>query len=393
MITAIKKRITKARIRYAVANAQASKSNSGVGNRLLSLDVMRGMIMIFLAGESCLVYVALKDMSVDASYREVVDFLFQHHQWNGLHLWDLIQPAFMLMAGSALYISYHNKSQKGVSWEENFKHVAIRCLKLFILGTAIHCVDKGHLVWELWNVLTQLSFTTLIAYLIIRKSSSFQIAFSVGLLILTEVLYRFTNVPGYDQPFVIGHNFGSYVDMLVMGKINPNGWVFINILPTAAHTIWGVVAGRLLITQIPASEKIKKLLIAGVCALAMGFALDWAGITPIIKRIATSSFTLASGGWVLLFMAFLYWLIDVKKINRYAWLFTVVGMNSIFIYMFFETVGYHWFDGFVAIFVKGFTGLAGAPEKIQALLSALVTLFLECYLCYWLYKKKIFFKL
>jgi len=393
MITAIKKRITKARIRYAVANAQASKSNSGVGNRLLSLDVMRGMIMIFLAGESCLVYVALKDMSVDASYREVVDFLFQHHQWNGLHLWDLIQPAFMLMAGSALYISYHNKSQKGVSWEENFKHVAIRCLKLFILGTAIHCVDKGHLVWELWNVLTQLSFTTLIAYLIIRKSSSFQIAFSVGLLILTEVLYRFTNVPGYDQPFVIGHNFGSYVDMLVMGKINPNGWVFINILPTAAHTIWGVVAGRLLITQIPASEKIKKLLIAGVCALAMGFALDWAGITPIIKRIATSSFTLASGGWVLLFMAFLYLLIDVKKINRYAWLFTVVGMNSIFIYMFFETVGYHWFDGFVAIFVKGFTGLAGAPEKIQALLSALVTLFLECYLCYWLYKKKIFFKL
>ena len=393
MITAIKKRITKARIRYAVANAQASKSNSGVGNRLLSLDVMRGMIMIFLAGESCLVYVALKDMSVDASYREVVDFLFQHHQWNGLHLWDLIQPAFMLMAGSALYISYHNKSQKGVSWEENFKHVAIRCLKLFILGTAIHCVDKGHLVWELWNVLTQLSFTTLIAYLIIRKSSSFQIAFSVGLLILTEVLYRFTNVPGYDQPFVIGHNFGSYVDMLVMGKINPNGWVFINILPTAAHTIWGVVAGRLLITQIPASEKIKKLSIAGVCALAMGFALDWAGITPIIKRIATSSFTLASGGWVLLFMAFLYWFIDVKKINRYAWLFTVVGMNSIFIYMFFETVGYHWFDGFVAIFVKGFTGLAGAPEKIQALLSALVTLFLECYLCYWLYKKKIFFKL
>ena len=393
MITAIKKRITKARIRYAVANAQASKSNSGVGNRLLSLDVMRGMIMIFLAGESCLVYVALKDMSVDASYREVVDFLFQHHQWNGLHLWDLIQPALMLMAGSALYISYHNKLQKGVSWEENFKHVAIRCLKLFILGTAIHCVDKGHLVWELWNVLTQLSFTTLIAYLIIRKSSSFQIAFSVGLLILTEVLYRFTNVPGYDQPFVIGHNFGSYVDMLVMGKINPNGWVFINILPTAAHTIWGVVAGRLLITQIPASEKIKKLLIAGVCALAMGFALDWAGITPIIKRIATSSFTLASGGWVLLFMAFLYWLIDVKKINRYAWLFTVVGMNSIFIYMFFETVGYHWFDGFVAVFVKGFTGLAGAPEKIQALLSALVTLFLECYLCYWLYKKKIFFKL
>ena len=394
MITAIRQRITKARIRRALHQEQANRSNTAVRGRLLSLDVMRGMIMIFLAGESCLVYVALKDMSADVSYRQVVDFLFQHHKWNGLHLWDLIQPAFMLMAGSALYISYHNKLEKGVSWQENFKHVAIRCLKLFILGTAIHCVDKGHLVWELWNVLTQLSFTILIAYLIIRRSSSFQIAFSVGLLILTEVLYRYTNIPGYDQPFVMGKNFGSYIDMVVMGKINSNGWVFINIVPTAAHTIWGVVAGKLLMSETTtSSKKIGKLLMAAASGLAIGFALDWSGITPIIKRIATTSFTLASGGWVLLFMAFLYWLIDVKKVNRYAWLFAVVGMNSIFIYMFFETVGYHWFDGFVAIFVKGFTGLAGAPEKIQALLSALVTLFLECYLCYWLYKKKIFFKL
>jgi len=391
MITDIKERVRKKILRRSV-NQPEDKLISATSGRLISLDVMRGMIMIFLAGESCLVYVALKDMSPNATYLRVVDFLFQHHEWNGLHLWDLIQPAFMLMAGSALYISYHNKSKKGISWEENFKHVAIRCFKLFLLGTAIHCVDKGKLVWELWNVLTQLSFTTLIAYLIIRKSANFQVAFSIALLILTEVLYRYLNIPGFDQPFVKGANFGSYIDMVVMGKINPNGWVFINILPTAAHTIWGVVAGKLLVSQYAASDKIKRLLIAAICALGIGFALDWAGITPIIKRIATTSFTLASGGWVLLFMAFLYWLIDVKKINRYAWLFVVVGMNAIFIYMFFETVGYHWLDGFVAIFVKGFAGLVGTPEKIQSLLSAIVTLFLECYLCYWLYKKRIFFK-
>jgi predicted acyltransferase len=391
MITTIAQQLKKVRVRPAKVNGNTL---GGVPQgRLVSLDVMRGMIMVFLLGESCLVYVSLKDFNFSSTYVSVMDFLFQHHPWNGLHLWDLIQPAFMLMAGSALYISYHNKLAKGISWEKNFKHVAIRCLKLFILGTAIHCVDKGKLVWELWNVLTQLSFTTLIAYLIIRKSSRFQIAFSVGLLILTEVLYRYINVPGYDQPFVIGKNFGSYMDMIFMGKINPNGWVTINIIPTAAHTIWGVVAGKLLVNQTSASDKIKKLLIAAACGLSLGFALDWTHITPIIKRIATTSFTLASGGWVLLFMAFLYWLIDVKKRNRYAWLFVMVGMNSIFIYMFLETVGYHWFDSFVAIFVKGFTGMAGTPIKVQALLSALVTLLGEIYLCYWLYKRKILIKL
>jgi predicted acyltransferase len=362
-------------------------------NRLLSLDVMRGMIMIFLAGESTLLYLSFRDLQPNGITASLFTLLFQHHPWNGLRLWDLIQPAFMLMAGSALYISYHNKLAKGISWEKNFKHVAIRCLKLFIFGTAIHCVDKGKLVWELWNVLTQLSVTTIIAYLIIRKSDAFQLIFSIALLILTEVLYRTILVPGYDQPFVIGKNFGSYVDMLLMGKINENGWVTINFIPTAAHTIWGVLAGKLLISQTQASHKIKVLVVAGVCGLIIGYGLDMTSITPIIKRISTSSFALASGGWVLLFLALLYWITDVKKFNRYAWIFVVVGMNSIFIYLFFETIGYHWLNGFIAIFVKGFTGLAGIPEKIQSLLSAIVTLFAECYLCYWLYQKKIFFKL
>ena len=52
---------------------------------------------------------------------------------------------------------------------------------------------------------------------------------------------------------------------------------------------------------------------------------------------------------------------------------------------------YGWYD--FSIFVKGFTGFVAMPENIQAFLSALFTLFAECYLCYWLYRKKIFFKL
>ena len=298
----------------------------------------------------------------------------------------------MLMAGSALYLSYHYKSLKGISWEANFRHVAIRCLKLFLLGTALHCVNSGKLVWELWNVLTQLSFTTLLAYLIIRKSTQFQLIFSICLLILTEFLYRYILVPGYDEPFVIGKNFGSYIDMVIMGKTNNDGWVAINCIPTAAHTIWGVLAGRLLVGPDTPRQKIGKLVMAGTIGLIIGYSLDIFSITPIIKRICTSSFILASGGWVLLFLAFLYWLTDVKKVNRYAWIFVMVGVNSIFIYLFYGTVGHQWFNGVVAIFVKGFTGVIGIPEKIQALLSATVTLWAELYLCYWLFKRNIFYK-
>jgi len=355
--------------------------------RLLSLDVMRGLIMILLAAESCLLYTALNDQLPGGVANSMVQQFF-HHPWHGLHFWDLVQPAFMTMAGAALYISYYYKLQKGISWQQNFKHIAVRCLKLFICGTALHCVYAGKIVWELWNVLTQLSFTTIIAYLIIKQSTIFQIVFSVLLLVLTELLYRCVVMPGFDQPFTEFKNFGAWFDTMVMGKINTDGWVAINIIPTAAHTIWGVLAGKLLIQPIAEYKKIKILLLAAAVALAIGYSLDVLNITPIIKRISTSSFTLVSGGWVIVIMAFLYWLIDSKGLAKYTWIFVVVGTNAIFIYLFFETVGAQWLNHVVAIFVNGLL-----PDKIQALASAVVTLFLEWCLCYWLYNKKIFIKL
>ncbi|GEP89806.1 Predicted acyltransferase [Chitinophaga terrae (ex Kim and Jung 2007)] len=366
--------------------------STNANTRLASLDVMRGLIMILLAAEAARVYDSVDDLNPTGIFAAIAA-QFHHHPWNGLRAWDLVQPAFMTMAGSAMYISYYYKTKKGVSWVENFKHIALRCLKLFIFGTALHCVYAGRLVWELWNVLTQLSVTTIIAYLIIRRSNVFQLAVSLLLLLATDLAYRFILLPGYDELFTKGHNFGSWVDMLLMGKINSGGWVTINFVPTAAHTIWGVLAGKLLISDLSASRKISTLLIAGIIGLVLGYGLDFAGITPIIKRIATASFTLASGGYVMLLLALLYWLVDVKQRRRYAWIATVVGMNAIFIYLFFETVGHQWVNKATAIFVTGFTGIIGWSTELGSLISAFTVLALEWGLCYWLYKRQIFFKL
>lgn len=366
--------------------------NEPVNNgRLLSLDVMRGLIMILLAGESCLLYQSLSTVAEGTIFSNIT-IQFFHHPWHGLHFWDLVQPAFMMMAGSALYLSYTKKLSKGISWEQNFKHVAVRSLKLLAFGVALHCVYAGKLVWELWNVLTQLAFTTIIAYLIINKSYTFQIIFSVALLIVTELLYRLVLMPGYNQPFVQVHNFGAYADTLLMGKINTDGWVAINIIPTAAHTIWGVLAAKVLMSKSLSRKSISVLLLAGIVLLILGYSLDFTGITPIIKRISTSSFTLASGGWVILILAGLYWLFDVKKYNRYAWIFVSIGMNAIFIYLFFETVGAQWFNEALRIFTDGFLSFFNIPKPIMNIFSALVTLFLEWYMCYWLFQKKIYIK-
>ncbi|MBB5638632.1 putative acyltransferase [Pedobacter cryoconitis] len=364
--------------------------NSAVAGRLMSLDVMRGMIMILLCAESCLVFESLKKFDTDSF---IINQLF-HHPWHGLRFWDLVQPAFMFMAGAALYISYSRKLEKGITWSSNFKHILIRSLKLFLFGIGLHCVYAGKPVFELWNVLTQLAFTSIAAYLIINKSPVFQLLFSIALLILTEILYRCIHVSGFDSPFTAYHNFGAYADTLLMGKINKDGWVAINAIPTAAHTIWGVLAGRLLISKQSTAQKIKILVFAGFAGLLIGFGLDITGITPIIKRISTSSFVFASGGWVLLMLAVIYWLVDIRQNIKYAWIFTVVGMNAIFIYVFFETVGHEWLNGVVGIFTGDLLHLLfNLPVNFTGLLSALAVWFAECALCYWLYKNKIFFKL
>lgn len=237
------------------------------------------------------------------------------------------------------------------------------------------------MVWELWNVLTQLSITAIIAYLVIGRSLTVQIITGFGLIILNDVLYRSILMPGFDQPFIMYHGFGAYMDTVLMGKYNDDGWAAINIIPTAAHTVWGVAAGKFLMTASSGNKKTITLIIAGVIALILGYGVDLTGISPIIKRISTAGFVLASVGYVLLILAAMYWWIDVKEHAKYTWIAVVVGMNAIFVYMFFETIVQQWLNGTVAIFV---------PIPV---LSAFVTLFLVWYLCYWLYKKQIFFKL
>ena len=358
--------------------------------RLLSLDAMRGFIMVLLALESTGLYWELIRHTSPGPLR---DFWtqFTHYPWHGLHFWDLIQPGFMFIAGTAMAFSLNKQWSAGLSWNHSFRKMLRRCFFLFFWGVLDYAVRGNHLSFELWDVLTQLSFTMLVAFLIFRWPARYQILLSLGLLVLTEILYRTIHVPGFSQPFTDQHNFGNYIDLVLMNKINKDGWVAINCIPTAAHTIWGALAGKLLLDR---ERKNKTLLLcgAGILALACGYGLDWSGITPIIKRIATSSFTLVSAGYCLLGLAFFYWWIDILGHRRYLKLFTILGMNSIFIYLFFEIVGDRWFTGYIRTISDGLLGLTVLPGALVAIIGCLVVFSMEWLLCYFLYKKKIFFK-
>ncbi|MDB5210914.1 MAG: hypothetical protein JWQ30_1741 [Sediminibacterium sp.] len=356
--------------------------------RLLSLDFMRGLIMVLLALESA----GLFDHLFKATEGNILNgfFLqFFHHPWNGLRFWDLVQPAFMYMAGVAMAYSLHKQKEQGLSWNRSFKKILKRCGWLFFWGVMDYAVRKTGLSFELWDVLTQLSFTTLVAFLIFQWSNTRQIMVCIGLLLLTEILYRLTNVPGFDQPFTDQQNFGNYVDLLLMNKINHGGWVAINCIPTAVHTIAGALTGKLLLQK--SNHKLRTMIIWAIACLIIGYGLDMAGITPIIKRIATSSFTLASLGFCLLGLVLCYWWIDIRDHKKNLAFFTIIGMNSLFIYLFFEIVGHRWFNGYISAIANGLLGFIYTPELLSQTIASLCIFGLEWGLCYFLYRKKIFF--
>ncbi len=176
-----------------------------------------------------------------------------------------------------------------------------------------------------------------------------------------------------------------------MHKINPGGWVAINCIPTAVHTIAGALVGKLLLSDNV--NKLKTLLICGLVCLVLGYSLDLLNITPIIKRIATSSFTLVSLGYCLWFLAASYWWIDIKDHKKQLTFFTIVGMNSLFIYLFFEIVGSRWFNAYVSSISDGVLSWFDAGELLNVITAAACIFGLEWSLCYFLYKKKIFIRL
>jgi len=378
---------------FTTADPEASQDSilSGkISQRLLSLDFMRGFIMVLLALESTGLY----EHFFDATQGNILNgfFLqFFHHPWNGLRFWDLIQPGFMYMAGVSMAYSLNKQWRNGVSWNQSLKKILKRCFWLFFWGVLDYAVRRNGLSFELWDVLTQLSFTTLVAFLIFRWSTTAQILVGVGLLLLTEILYRFTNVPGFDQLFTDQHNFGNYVDLILMNKINPGGWVAINCIPTAVHTIAGALTGKLLLSN--KKNKLRLMLMWAIICLGIGYGLNFTEVTPIIKRIATSSFTLASLGWCLFGLAFCYWWIDILNHRKYLKFWMVVGMNSIFIYLFFEIVGSRWFNGYINAIVNGLLAFMNTPELLSNIIASLCIFALEWTLCYFLYRKKIFFKL
>ncbi len=361
--------------------------------RLLSLDFLRGFIMVSLMIGETGFFIKLYN-AFPNFFTQMLSIQFEHSEWHGLTFWDVILPAFMTMAGTAMAFSYKKQQQSGYTWKQSFLKVLKRSFWLLFLGILIYSVRDGHLNWQLSNVLTQLAFTTLIAFSVINRPAWFQFTVTIMCLLIPEILFRSIHIPAFDQPFVEFHNFGSYINKILGIKIDiQHKTNFINFIASGAHTTWGLMAGQLLFSKKSSNQKFLYLVSFGLIGILAGLVLDVAGVTPILKWISTSSFVMVTGGITLIVLGICYEWIDTRRHQNHLSFFTIVGMNSIFIYLFFIFIGDKWLNGYVEILCSQLLNLANVPLAVGIAISCIIVFILEWYLCYYLYKKKLFFKL
>jgi len=370
--------------------ADSKSATAPLQGRITSVDFFRGFTMFLLAGEATHLYGHL--MKIDNGIVNAVATQFHHHEWHGLYFWDLIQPFFMFIVGVAIPFAVANRVKKGESNRTITMHAIKRSLLLLFLGWALYFTDAGKLVFRFQNVLAQLSVTYLVAFLIRNKSFRFQIIFTLIILLAIDLAYRFFPVEGFNQPWTNFRNLGAWVNNHIEGVDKASTWATLNFVSTTAHTVWGVLCGQLLMSNKTSRQKIHLLLIGGMSSLVLGLGLDFLNITPIIKKIATVSFVFTSGGLAILALCFCYWLIDVKKkFIKGSEFFIVVGMNSIFIYLFFEIGGANLISRVINPFSKLFFSYGG--EMTVAIITSIGVWAAMWYMCYWLFKNKMFVKI
>jgi predicted acyltransferase len=350
--------------------------------RLSSLDAFRGWTMFWIVGGSALV-AGLQALNANRVINALV-YELNHSDWQGLRFYDLIWPSFMLMTGMSLPFSYAKRSLTQTH-RQILMRVLRRFLVLFLLGSlreSIH-FNRPYLI-ELSSALQPIAVAYLAAFLIVRRSWRFQAAVGAGILVFYALLLAFVPAPGvpggsYDR----NANLVLWTDLVTVGRVLPEHWgTVICTLPTISTTIVGMLLGELLMTNRSTASKMKTIGMVGLSGVVLGWALN--PVIPIVMKIWTTSYGLASAGFACLMFLVFYWLVDVRGYRKLAFPFLVIGMNAVAIYMSESIIPW---SNIVAIFTHSLGGTLGS---FTPLFHAIAVLTIEWLVLYWMYKRKIF---
>ena len=343
-----------------------------------------------------------------------------HPAWNGFRAYDLIFPLFLFIAGAAMPFSLGRRIEQGEAKSKLALRVVRRGLLLVLFGLIYNGLFSVGFTHELrWgSVLGRIGLAYMFGGLIYLVTDvRGQIAAVILLLVGYWAAMLYIPVPGIGAGVLEdGKNLADYIDHRflpgtpylhdrVVGNFaildhDPEG--LLSTIPAIGTALLGALAGAWLRSgRRNGTVKSAGLMVAGLMALTLGWA--WAGfqinppetsplspanawhiVMPINKNLWTSSFVLWTAGWSLILLALFYQVVDVWHLRRWAFFFTVIGANSITIYMAKRFIDFDKIGSFLC---------SPGPKTIHPMLTPLVGLVLAWGCLYVMYRNRWFLRL
>lgn len=369
--------------------------------RLLSLDALRGFDMFWIIGGGSLLTVLAK--LTGSGWLAALALQMEHVSWEGFRFIDLVFPLFMFIAGIAIPLSIKSRLTGNVSKNDLIMKAFKRMIILILLGFLYNGIFKnGFENARYASILGQIGIAWFIASVIIIWSKSIKtiLFWLVGILIAVAFFQLLVPVPEIGAGILTPEGcMNGYIDRLILpGRLayDSEGAMIagegvmeaLGILSTVSAigiTLMGAIAGNILLQgTLTEYRKTGILVVVGVTLIFAALLLS--PFYPIIKKCWTSTYNLLAGGISFLLIAFFYLVIDVWRFQRWSFYFRVIGMNSIFIYLFYRIVPV-W--DIVGYFIGWITMSMGDADNLISVIGVLTG---EWLLLYFMYKKNILIK-
>jgi predicted acyltransferase len=391
---------------------------AAVIKRVPSIDAFRGFVMFLMLAEAMRLW-TLHGAFPSSGFWALVAYNTTHVPWQGCSLHDLIQPAFSFLAGASLPFSIASRRAKGDSFGRMLFHAVKRSLILVFLGIFLRSMGSSTTYWTFEDTLTQIGLGYTFLFLLAFASRRVQAGVFVALLVGFWAAFVLYPLPGADFDYAavgvpanwphlytgfLAHfnknsNLAWAFDTWFLNLFprespflfNEGGWSTLSFIPTLATMILGTWAGAWLKSGATVPRKLRGLVTAGLALTFAGLLLQWLHVNPIVKRIWTSSYTLYSGGLILLILAGFYAVIEIKGWKRWSFPLMVIGANSIAIYVMSWTME-HFVSGALARHLGTAPFLVlGAP--FEPVLRGIGVLLVFYWILLWMYRKGIFIKI
>lgn len=359
-------------------------------NRLLSIDVLRGMTLIFMI-------IVNTPGSWDYVYAPLL-----HADWNGLTPTDYIFPNFLFIVGVSIVLSLNNRINE-LNRNQVLKKIIWRAFKIYLVGVFLWVFPDFDLTSIRWvGVLQRISFVFLfcgLIYLFIDKKLFIYISFIT--LILYWFIMLYIPIPGIGTPDLTSPelNLAHYIDSKFLPGVmwqdtwDPEG--ILTTIPSIITGVFGLVAGSILVSNTDIKDKIIKLFSFGLLLVFVGDFFSWS--FPVNKNLWSTSYTFLMAGMSFMLVAAFTYLIDVNVYKNFK-MSQVFGTNSIFTYVLSGTLtSIFYSDRFIgvelnSVFVDTLIGIGIFP-KLASLLYAIIFVQIIYVPANYLFKKKIFIKL